>query len=262
MQLQFFCPRWGSEHLSWETFMTQVKEVGYDGIEYAITTDTPDSTLDKVWNLADHYQLKLLPQHFDTNTADFNEHLDLYGKWLDRIKSYPSIRINSQTGRDIFSFEQNSLLIKMAGSGVVHETHRGKFSFAAHITKPYLEADPDLRITFDISHWVNVAESFLDDQRDAVELAINRASHIHARVGFPEGPQVPDPRLEEWQMAVDKHLDWWSRIAERYQQNDILTITTEFGPFPYLTHDVNQWDINVYMMQLIKRKLIPVSALQ
>lgn len=260
MELKFFCPRWGSEQLSWEDFMIQVKDAGYYGIEYAITADTSDATLDEVWNLAERHRVALIPQHFDTSSADFNEHVDLYGKWLDRIRVYPRVKINSQTGRDIFSFEQNSALIRLAGPEVVHETHRGKFSYAAHVTRPYLEAIEDLRITFDISHWVNVAESYLDDQAEAVELAISRASHIHSRVGFPEGPQIPDPRLPEWQEAVERHVGWWTRIAERYQEGT-LTITTEFGPFPYLTHQVSQRDINVFMMRLLKQRLVGVAAL-
>lgn len=259
MELRFFCPRWGSEQLAWEDFMIQVKEAGYDGVEYAITADTPDATLDDVWNLAERHGVLLIPQHFDTSSADFSEHLDLYGKWLERMRKYPHVKMNSQTGRDIFSFEQNSALIKLAGPGVVHETHRGKFSYAAHVTRPYLEAMPELRLTFDISHWVNVAESYLDDQAAAVELAIARASHIHSRVGFPEGPQVPDPRLPAWQEAVERHVGWWSRIADSYQER-VLTITTEFGPFPYLTHAVSQWEINVYMMRLLKERLVGVSV--
>lgn len=35
------------------------------------------------------------------------------------------------------------------------------------------------------AHWVAVAESFLEDQSEAVKLAIERADHIHARVGYP-----------------------------------------------------------------------------
>lgn len=240
--------------------MIRVKDVGYDGIEYAITADTADATLDEVWNLAERHRVAIIPQHFDTSSADFNEHVDLYGKWLERIRRYPKVKINSQTGRDIFSFEQNRALIQMAGAEVVHETHRGKFSYAALVTRPYLEAMPDLRLTFDVSHWVNVAESYLDDQVEAVELAISRAAHIHSRVGFPEGPQVPDPRLPEWQEAVERHVGWWSRIAERCQEGG-LTVTTEFGPFPYLTHAVSQWEINVYMMGLLKERLVGVGAL-
>lgn len=262
MQLKFFCPRWGSENLSWEAFMVKVRQEGYDGIEYAVASDTTDAILDEVWNLAEKNQLQILPQHFDTNSADFNRHYDLYATWMERVKQYPHDKINSQTGRDIFSFEQNNALIKLAGAEVIHETHRGKFSFAAHITKPYLEANPELQLTFDISHWVNVAESYLEDQVEAVDLAISRTAHIHSRVGFPEGPQIPDPRLPEWQDAVNKHVEWWLKIAERYREDEALTITTEFGPFPYLTHQVSQWDINVYMMELLRKKLISVSVLQ
>ncbi|WP_322518479.1 sugar phosphate isomerase/epimerase [Chitinophaga sancti] len=242
--------------------MDQVKKEGYDGVEYAITADTSDAVLDNVWNLAEKNNMELIPQHFDTSSSDFSEHCDLYARWMERIKKYPRVKINSQTGRDIFSFEQNCALIKLAGPGVIHETHRGKFSFAAHVTKQYLESIPELRITFDISHWVSVAESFLEDQTEAVELAINRASHVHARVGFPEGPQIPDPRLPKWQEAVDKHIGWWLQIANRNSKDEVLTITTEFGPFPYLTHNVSQWDINVYMMRLLKKTLIPVSVPQ
>ena len=74
---------------------------------------------------------------------------------------------------------------------VLHETHRNKFTFAAHITFDYPNRIPELRITLNASHWVNVAESFLEEQ--AIDLAIKRTEHIHARVGYPEGPQVPDP---------------------------------------------------------------------
>lgn len=257
MSIQFFCPRWGCEDLSWNDFMLKVKAAGYDGVEYAITSDTDSQTLDKVWNLAEQHQLLMIPQHFDTSTPDFNEHLDLYASWLDRIRKYPAVKINSQTGRDIFTLEQNLGLIKLAGPNVVHELHRGKFSFAAHITREYFKTDQAFKITFDISHWVAVAESFLEDQQEAVQLAIERTGHIHARVGFPEGPQIPDPRSPLWFDAVRIHLGWWSRIADRYSEDEVLTITPEFGPFPYLTHDLSQWDINLYMMQLLKNEFIP-----
>ena len=236
--------------------MIRVKAAGFDGIEYGIPGTTDDKTLDEVWDLAARHRLSLIPQHFDTYCPHFNQHMDEYASWLERIRPYPCVKINSQTGRDIFTFEQNSILISLAGPGVAHEIHRGKFSFAAHVTKDYLVADPRLRLTFDISHWVAVAESWLEDQSDAVQLAIDRSAHIHARVGYPEGPQVPDPRLPEWQEAVQVHLGWWSRIANRYKENAPLTITTEFGPFPYQVHNYSQWDINLFMMQLLQRELL------
>jgi sugar phosphate isomerase/epimerase len=258
--LQFFSPRWGSEHLPWEEFFLKAKNAGYDGIEYAISAATEEDTLDQVWNLAEKHDMKMIAQHFDTNSSDFSEHYDQYATWLERIKPYPCTRINSQTGKDFFSFEENYSLISLAGPGIVHEMHRGKFSFAAHVTTKYLKADPDLRLTFDISHWVAVAESFLDDQAEAVQMAIERADHIHARVGYPEGPQVPDPRKPEWQEAVSIHLAWWNRIGQRKQPEELLTVTTEFGPYPYLVHEASQWDMNVYMLQLLKKELVTMPS--
>ena len=63
-----------------------------------------------------------------------------------RLRPYPAIKIDSQTGKDFFSFEQNSRLIEVAaqhevstGVPVCHETHRNKFPFAAHVTFDYLK---------------------------------------------------------------------------------------------------------------------------
>ena len=265
MSIQFFCPRWGSEHLSWDVFCEKVKQAGYNGIEYAIAATVTQQELDEVWNIAAKHNLKIVAQHYDTYEADFSKHFDLYAAWLEKIKSYPVVKINSQTGKDFFTFEQNKQLIDAAvasGLQIVHETHRNKFTFAAHITKEYLEKIPYLRITLDASHWVCVAESFLDDQQEAIQLAIERTDHIHARVGYPEGPQVPDPGAPEWQEALNKHLSWWDKVVEKKKyDNELLTIAPEFGPFPYMVRIPvtgypvsDQWQVNIYMMQLLKER--------
>jgi len=269
MPIQFFCPRWGSENLPWDDFCSKVKQAGFDGIEYAIASDVPEKVLDEVWNTAVKCNLAIIAQHYDTYEANYSRHYDAYNTWLKRIKTYPAIKINSQTGKDFFSFEQNKSLIDVAirftsatGVSVVHETHRNKFSFAAHVTREYLEKIPTLQIALDASHWVCVAESFLDDQQEVMQLAIERAGHIHARVGYPEGPQVADPRASEWQPALEKHLNWWDKVVERKRkENNTLTITPEFGPFPYMVHVpatgnpvADQWQVNVYMMELLKQR--------
>ena len=145
---------------------------------------------------------------------------------------------------------------------IIHETHRNKFAFAAQVAKEFLEKIPELKITLDVSHWVCVAESYLEDQPEALRLAIERTEHIHARVGYPEGPQVPDPRIPAWQSALEIHLGWWDQIYKRKQkEKQILTITPEFGPFPYMFHlpstgepISNQWEINAFMMNLLKKR--------
>ena len=134
--------------------------------------------------------------------------------------------------------------------------------FAAHVAKEYLENIPEMKITLDASHWVCVAESFLEDQPQAIQLATEKTEHIHTRVGYPEGPQVPDPRVAQWQDALNAHLNWWDLVAERKKnENDLLTITPEFGPYPYMVPlpgtgepITNQWDVNVYMMNLLKER--------
>ncbi|ANE49729.1 sugar phosphate isomerase/epimerase family protein [Flavisolibacter tropicus] len=263
--IEFYCPHWGSENIAWATFFEQVKEAGYDGIEYGVAYTALEAELDEVWNGASKAGLKIIAQHYDTVDADFSMHYDRYCAWMEKINPYPLVKINSQTGKDYFSFEQNKKLIEAAAQisgNVVHETHRNKFSFAAHITKEYLEKIPDLKITLDASHWVCVAESYLEDQQSAMQLAMERTDHFHARVGYPEGPQIPDPRVNEWQYALNKHLAWWDEIvAQKKNINQTVTITPEFGPYPYMVHDpvtgspiANQWEVNVFMMNLLRKR--------
>ena len=123
---------------------------------------------------------------------------------------------------------------------------------------------PALKITFDVSHWCNVSESLLQDQPANVALAIERAEHIHARIGHAEGPQVNDPRAPEWEAAVKAHFAWWDKIVERKKQKgELLTILTEFGPPDYMPTMAytrqplaDQWAINVYMMQLLRKRYL------
>ncbi|WP_445737109.1 sugar phosphate isomerase/epimerase family protein [Mariniflexile sp.] len=270
MTINYFCPYWGNDHFKNEDFFKKIKDAGYDGVEFAIESQLEQKKLDNFWNDAEKFNAEIIVQHYDTNHSDYNKHYDMYAAWFDKISDYPCVKVNSQTGKDYFTFEQNKKLFDIAsaftqkkGIQVLHETHRNKFSFAAHITKIYLEKIKDLKLTLDISHWVNVAESFLEDQEAAVAIAISRTEHIHARVGFPEGPQISDPRAPEWKSALNHHLLWWDKVValKKSAHEKELTITPEFGPQPYMpvlpysqTPLSNQWDINVFMMDLLKKR--------
>lgn len=266
MEIKFFCPHWGSKHLDFEKFLAEVRNSGYDGVEMSVPLESTERK--ELVQKIKKYGLLHIAQHWETVTTEFQEHKKEYKERLLKLASAGPLFINSQTGKDFFSFEQNSELIKLAadvskqtGIKIIHETHRGKFSYAAHVTYEFLNQFADLRIGFDLSHWCAVAESFLHDQQLAVELAISRADHIHARVGFPEGPQIPDPRVPEWKEAVDIHVKWWQRIVERNRAEGktLFTITPEFGPYPYMTilpqtqqPIANQWEVNVYMMNMLR----------
>ncbi len=266
MEIKFFCPHWGSKHIHFEEFLTEVKNSGYDGVEMSVPLE--NSEREEIVKKIKKYGLLHIAQHWETVTTDFQEHKKEYMERLLNLASTNPLFINTQTGKDFYTFEQNVELIGIAaeisvqtGIKIIHETHRSKFSYAAHVTKEFMTRLPDLRLGFDLSHWCAVAETFLHDQSEAVDLAISRADHIHARVGFPEGPQIPDPRAPEWKEAVDIHLGWWKHVVERNRAEgkNIFTITPEFGPYPYMTvlpHTkqpiANQWELNVYMMNMLR----------
>lgn len=268
MRLLSFCPRWGQANVPWNEFAAKVKAAGYDGVE----TDIPVSGKDRdiVLNALAKEGLQLIAQHWETVEPDFERHLDDYRQRLDNMAIAKPILINSQTGKDYYSFEQNTKLIEAAaqltasaGIDVYHETHRGKFSFAAHVTADYLRKLPGLMLTLDISHWAAVAETLLYDQQEAVELAISRTRHFHARIGHAQGAQVNDPRAPEWREAVEMHLRCWDKVYSMNKNagREFLTFTAEFGPAPYMpllpfTQQpvADQWEINAYMNDMLKSR--------
>lgn len=268
MKILFLCPLWGNADIPISEFVSKVKNAGYDGVELSLSMDKAEREI--TISAIKKAGLLYLGQHWETVTIDFEEHKREYTERLYNLAKGDPILIDSQTGKDFFTFEQNMELVKATslftqdtGIPVVHETHRSKFTFAAHITKQFLEANPDLRIGADFSHWCNVAESLLEDQEEALNIAISRADHIHARVGFQEGPQIPDPRVPEWKEVVEIHISWWERILQRAKKEDreYFTISPEFGPFPYMTilpHTrdpiADQWEVNVYMKDMLKDK--------
>ncbi len=265
MRIQFFCPKWGSESLTWDVFCQKVKEAGYDGVEAPFPGDATERQA-AMEALKKHNLLYVSMVFYN---SDPKAHLKDYERQIRTAAGMKPLFINSHTGKDIATFEQNKAVIDLAekmaketGVKILHETHRGRFTYAANVTKTYLDKLPNLRLTLDISHWCNVHESYLDDQPEAVQAAIARTDHIHSRVGYPEGPQVPDPRAPEWKEALDKHLAWWDKVVAMQKQKSVpITFTCEFGPanymhtLPFTNQPVaSQWDVNVHMMQLLRKR--------
>lgn len=147
------------------------------------------------------------------------------------------------------------------GLDVLVELHRGRILHSAHHSREILTAHPELRVTFDVSHWIVVAESMLDDQAAAVELAIERADHIHARIGHPQGPQVTSPETADGAI-VERHFAWWERIVARMRNEGRRpSLLAEFGPVPYAParHDgravVDPARSNRWIMHEVRRRL-------
>jgi hypothetical protein len=192
------------------------------------------------------------------------DHIRYLDTWYPFAVACGSITVNSHTGSDAFSFSDNLSIFRHAitlerthGVTLCHELHRGRALFSAPDTLRFARALPELRFTADFSHWQVVHES--DDlarHSDAVAAVIARAWHIHARVGFSEAPQVPDPRAPEWVRQVDTAVAWWRRIvgSRQVDHTPVLTVSPEFGPTPYMPAVpyenrpvADAWELNCWM---------------
>jgi hypothetical protein len=268
MKIEFYYPRWGSEGMGWMESCQQVKAAGYDGVEAPVSEDLKEREI--MMDALKKNDLLLIGQYYQSFEKDFEKHKESYVNHLWLMASVNPVKINAQTGKDYFSFKQNTELFAIAdgiaketGIMVCHETHRNKALFAAHIAHEFLQKIPHLKITADFSHWCNVSESLLEDQEEAMALACQKVEHLHARVGHSQGAQVIDPRLPVYIQEMETHLNWWDTIVEnkRSEKAAILTICTEFGPAPYMIHlpftnmpIASQWDINVFMLGLLKKR--------
>jgi len=268
-ELKIMATNWGFGG-TMDAFCAKVKKEGYDGVELWWPADNKMAQDEMFASLKTHnLEIGFLCGGSQSNPQ---EHLDYYKKMIDAAAKQNIQRplyINNHSGKDHFSFEDNkkfiehtNALAKETGILICHETHRGRMLFAAHITKQFVEKFPELRLTLDISHWCNVHESLLSDQKETVEMVLERTDHIHARIGHAEGPQVNDPRAPEWENAVKQHFEWWDKVVERKKKNgERMTFLTEFGPPDYMPAMAytrqplsDQWAINVHMMNLLRKR--------
>ncbi|HVU33681.1 MAG TPA: TIM barrel protein [Opitutaceae bacterium] len=159
-------------------------------------------------------------------------------------------------GLTVDFFGQALACARERGLPASFETHRSRPTFTPWATAEILRQLPDLTLTCDFSHWCCVCERLvLDDEPELLALFASRARHIHARVGYAQGPQVPHPAAPEYREALHAHERWWDTIiaARRKTGRNETTITPEFGPDGYLHHspftdqpaasldEVNRW---------------------
>lgn len=267
--IKVLATNWG---FSWshDEFCTKAKLAGYDGIEIW----WPDNT-NAQKSLFDALQKHSLQVGFLIGSGegkDVSKHTIQFEAAMIAASTNTTqkpLYINCHSGRDYYSFDQNARIIeltinqsKKTGIKILHETHRGRMCFAAHITQKFLEKYTDMFLTLDISHWCNVHESLLSDQSDTIDFALSRTKHIHARIGHQEGPQVNDHRAPEWNESVSAHFFWWDKVIDRHAKNNqSLTFLTEFGPpnympaLPYTQQPVaDLWDVNVSMKDLLRKR--------
>ncbi len=271
MNVKFICTTWGMDISDSHAIVEKIKKAGYDGIEIGFPLIDYKKQRD-ILELAQKENMITIAQHYDADGESLEEYIKPFAENLLLLASLKPTFINSQTGKDYFSFEENATILDKAlgiekdtGVKIIHETHRGKLSYSPSLMKEYLEKFPELRIAADFSHFCVVTESFLQTarQKAMIDLCISRTDHIHARVGYTEGPQVNDPRAKEWEEAINFHLQWWDKIIELKKDAELITVTPEFGPAPYMHQQPHtleplssQWDVNLFMKDLLQKRYL------
>ena len=265
-EVLFFQTNWGYEGKT-SDFIKKAKDSGYDGIEIWSNTDPSEQKI--VADLLKKFGMKVIFLCGSNPSFSFEKSLEDYKNYLQKTLEQKPLAINSHTGSDFYNYEQIMAFIRYANRlskiyniPIYHETHRGRFSYSLPETIKYLKID-DINLTLDISHWMVVHESLLNNRNELLDQIIKKTNHIHARVGFEEGPQVNDPNAPEWKKILDRHLDIWESVIHKiWDEKKVVTITTEFGPPNYMPTEPltlkpmsDQWEANVFIMNSLKERI-------
>jgi len=139
-------------------------------------------------------------------------------------------------GESVDFFGQAMAIGEELGVTASFETHRSRSFFNPWTTRDILRQLPELKLTCDFSHWCVVCERLIDTEPEVLALCAERAHHVHARVGYDQGPQVPHPAAPTYQAALEAHERWWTQIWRSQSARGMMvsTMTPEFGPDGYL----------------------------
>lgn len=254
MQSKRFMALWGKAGTYRELF-ARAAEAGYDGVECAPPAADKENEFKA---LLEEFKLSYIAQMFTSG-----DHEEIFAKKAEQAAAFRPQLIVSHSARDCMPeaeqdrfFEHALAVERRLGIPIGHETHRQRAMFTPWTTARLLRRFPELKITADFSHWTNVCESLLSDQGEALSVAIDRTIHVHGRIGYAEGPQVPHPGAPEYAAELQTFTGWWQRIYERRRDSgaEHFTFTAEFGPpgymhtLPFTNQPVSDlWEVNDWM---------------
>lgn len=266
MQLALYKTLWGFDG-DYPSALLQMHEAGMQGLEGPAPAKRAEQQALK--KLLNDYQADFIAEittagsYVPARQATLTEHLESFEQKLQDSLSLDPAFITCLGGCDAWPESQSvdffAAAMELADAAdvvVSFETHRGRSLFNPWVTERILEQLPAIKLTCDFSHWCVVCERLIDSELDIIKKVAARAHHIHARVGYDQGPQVPHPAAPEYQTALAAHQAWWSLIWESQQQRGYTTstMTPEFGPDGYL-HEApfsrqpvaDLWLINTWM---------------
>jgi len=270
MQLELFKTLWGFNGASLDEAITQLLSAKMQGLE----GPAPDQIAQQQQmfellignNISYIAEITTAGSYVPDRQATLQDHLNsLESKLQHSAPLYPRF-VTCLGGCDAWPesqsidfFHQAILLAEKYNLDISFETHRSRSLFNPWVTQRIVEQIPDINLTVDFSHWCVVCERLMDTELDVIHAIANNVFHIHARVGYEQGPQVPDPRAPEYEYALRAHQSWWEIIwqAQINRGFNISTMTPEFGPDGYL-HEApfsckpvaDLWDLNQWMAQV------------
>lgn len=268
--------------------LSKIKSCGYDGVETPIGVAMvegkgnfqgllQDNNLKYIGMCFSQAPNFLMPGAFGFENhpkpgESLNDHIDSLKAQIEECLEWGCYKINCHSGYDSFTrdeyFEFFDRILEFQRSlktdvQICHETHRGRILHSPWLTRELASMFPDLKITADLSHYTCVTERIPKDQVlcDVVDVIAPQVYHIHGRIGYEHGPQVPDPRAERWEPYMEGFLAWWETIwrAAAARGDTEITFEPEHGPPNYQICDpyndvplADIWEVNNYIMARTK----------
>lgn len=246
MELQIFKTLWGHSG-NFDAAITKCREQDFDGIEGQPPCTSRERQEFKS-RLADHNfnfiaEICTAGGYVPDRHATASEHFDSLLRQAEAALECNPLFLTVIAGCDAWSIEQS---VEFFGQAIAlsndleiiasFETHRSRSLFNPWITRDILRQLPELRLTCDFSHWCVVCERLIDTEPEIIALCAERAHHVHARIGYAQGPQVTHPAAPEYREALEAHENWWMQIwrSQLARGMSVTTMTPEFGPDGYL----------------------------
>ncbi|MBN9502371.1 MAG: hypothetical protein BGO01_13000 [Armatimonadetes bacterium 55-13] len=256
MEVRFYRTLWGMGGTLDEQ-LARIKAAGFEGWEDWVKPHF------EIKPLAEKHGLGYMAMVSGTDPEQFKHDL---GEAFD----CGCVGVTVHTGSSAWTYEQGAKFFEKAlpitkqfPFPINFETHRGHLLYEPNSTAAYLKEFPDLHLVADLSHWTCVTTSMLGGYSEALELAISRVRHIHARYGLEEGPQVPDPRVPQWEGHVKAFEGFWDRIKDAHVKRGekFITVDPEVGPPNYQWTDpktgqplADIWDVALWTRDRLRKR--------
>lgn len=269
MEFKLFRTLWGHAGNPADA-VAESAQAGFDGIE-GQAPDDPEQRMALAQALADHRldyiaEITTAGSYVPERHASLQDHLVSLERGLEACRELGPLRVNCIGGCDAWPesqslrfFQEAMELADRYGLTIAFETHRSRSLFNPWTTRRMATDLPELKLTADFSHWCVVCERLMDSELEVIEDIAPQVVHIHARVGYDQGPQVPHPAAPAYAEALAAHQRWWETIwrAQLANASTFTTMTPEFGPDGYLHHIPfseepvgDLWQINNWMLRL------------